>query len=186
MSLMNNDAAFPYVDIDAIYLKCGTNQRLKEIYRMLINQLYSECDQVVCPITGDDATNRHFTYSAFAVNAESYQASYHDEVYSWHVGPTGITVPYGNALSFHICSSDWLAKVSRSLRCIWHAARLIPNDDKYHRTFVNISIPWLAVDKPIDTVSDQELIDYAEIVLSSISGQVWVKNKQIISLPAYQ
>lgn len=180
MTLVNTDYRFPYCDINTVYLKCGRNTVLKQRYLDLINQLYPECADVVYPVTGDDIVNQHFTFGVFSVAAESYAGTYYDEVYAWHVNHTSVIVPYGNAFSITKYSDNWLAMAARTLRSVWHGARVIPNDDPYHRTFINLSIPWLPLDKTDISCTDDELTDYCEIVLASASAQIWVGNKRII------
>lgn len=181
MTCVNTDYNFPYCDINTVYLKCGTNEVLKQRYADLIRQIYPECAEVIYPITGDDITNRHFTYGVCSVHAESYAATFHDEVYAWHVNHTSIIVPYGSVFAMQVYSDNWLAKTARALRSVWHGARLIANDDPFHRNFVNISIPWLPLDKAFNDCSNEEITDYCELVLAAASAQIWVANKRIIT-----
>lgn len=181
MSLINSNTNFPYYNIDTIYLKCGTDERLRNVYFEMINQCYPECSCVVYPVIKDEITNAHFTFGVSTVHADSYAGSFYDETYPWHFNAVAIIVPYGNLFTWQVTGTNWLAKTASSLRCIWHAARILPNDDPNFCKQTNIGIPWLPRDKKSKDCTDLELADYADVVLSSISSQIWISDKRIIT-----
>lgn len=185
MSLVNKQVdahnRFPYYNLDTIYLKCGTDERLRNVYFNMINQCYPECSCVVYPVIRDDITNAHFTFGVSAVHADSYAGSFQGETYPWHFNAVAIIVPYGNQFIWPITGTNWLAKTASTLRCIWHAARILPNDSPQLPKFTNIGIPWLPLDKKAADCTDTELADYVDIVLSSISGQIWISDRRIIT-----
>lgn len=180
MSLANDEYHFPYMNVDSVYLKCIQDERLRTRYQDLIKYIYPECYEVIYPVVGDEVVTRHFTYGVTVVSAMSYVNSYADEVYAWHINPTSIIVPYGNLMTIPVKGTDWRVCVARTMRSIWHAVRTIPNDDPYHRQHVNISIPWVRLDKKSSECTDAEISDYCEIVLASASSQIWIKNKRIM------
>ena len=182
MSLLSTDVKFPYCDIFAVYLKCGTSQRLQMMFNKVMLLLYPECTDVVCPIYKDDIVNSHFTYGIAVTNATSFYGTFSNrEVYPWHVNAIAVCVPYGNIDEWATCSENWLAQTARTLRSMWHGVRLIPNDEPMLRKYINIGIPWIPLDKSPEDCSDEELADYAEIVLASVSSQIWVKDKLVIT-----
>lgn len=182
MSLLNPDAKFPYCDIFAVYLKCGTSQRLQIMFRQIMLGLYPECTDVVVPIYKDDITNSHFTYGISVIGARSFYGTFsRREVYPWQVNAICVNVPYGNIDEWAYCSESWLGMTARTLRAMWHGVRLIPNDTPMLRKSINIGIPWIPLDKSPEDCSDEELADYTEIVLASVSSQIWVKDKLVIT-----
>ena len=179
---LRNDVKFPYCDIYGVYIKCAKNEHLRRIFRHLIKMIYPECIDAVYPITSDEITNRHFTFAVNVLTARSFYDNFAEgEVYPWHVNAISVQVPYGNIDDWYMCSTDWRAQLARTLRCVWHGFRLIPNQTPTQRTYVNVGLPWILLDKEPEDMTDQELYDYAEIILSSISGQIWVQDKKIIT-----
>lgn len=181
MSMLKDDVRFPNCDILAIYLKCGKYEKLRKIFHHLLHLFYTEGLEVVWPIENDEPTNLHFTYSVNILPAESFYGNFASgEVYPWHVNPIAIQVPYGNIFIWDHVSTDWRGWLARTMRCIWHAARLLPNDEPFNRKWVNLAIPWVLLDHDPAKMTDAELYDYAEIVLSSVCSQIWVRNKRVI------
>lgn len=165
---------FPYSDIYSIYLKCGKDERLKNIFFRIMNLIYPECVDFILPIDNDGILNQRFTYGVQVLTNESFQSAYSkDEVYPWHLNPVAIIVPYGNHPYWPVASTDWRVHVARTLRCVMHAARIIPNDTPMLRQSVNLAIPWIPIGKKPSDYTDVELYDYAEIVLSVVSGYVF-------------
>lgn len=182
MSLLKPDVWFPYCDIHTVYLKCDRNEQLKQIFLKMIKMIYFDCIDAVYPITRDDIQNGHMTYGISVVTSEHFYRTFaQNEVYPWHINPIAITVPYGNILEWDKKSNNWLAMTARTLRSAWHGMRLIPNDTPELRKYVNVGIPWIPRDRKPEECTEQELYDYAEIILSNISPQIWVQDRQIIT-----
>lgn len=181
MSDASHPKKFPYVDIYTVYLKCGNSKRLLNIFKQLIALIYHECSDVVYPIPDNSIMDRHFTYGVFVQNAKAfYNNQSRQEIYPWTVTPISVMVPYGNIDEWPIASDNWLVHVARTVRCIWHGARLIENDTPDMRKLVNLAIPWIPLDRLPDDCSDYELFDYAETILSAVSPLIWVGNKKFI------
>lgn len=182
MSLLRTDVKFPYCDINGIYLKCGNNERLKQLFMHMTRMLYPECTDVVYPVNGDEIVTNHFTYNVSIVQAETFYATMGAfDVFPWRVNAITVQVPYGNIPEWGHRTGNWLSLTTRALRALWHGIRLIPNDTPNFRTRINLGIPWIPLDKSVDDCLDNELYDYIEIVLSSISAQVWVNDRKILT-----
>lgn len=179
---LQKNVRFPYCDIYSIYVKCGMNEHLKRLFKHLIKMIYPECIEVVYPITSDEITNQHATFAVNVLHAKTFYDNFAEgETYPWHVNAIAVQVPYGNIDDWYKCSSDWRAWLARTLRCVWHGFRLIPNYYPDQRTYINVGLPWILLDKLPENMTDDELCDYAEIILSSISAQIWVKDRQVIT-----
>lgn len=187
MSQLKSDVRFPYCDIHSLYLKCGRDQRVKKTFLEMIQLIYTECIDVVWPIVDDEPTNRYFTYGINVLHARTYYDNFGSgEIYPWHVNPIAVQVPYGNIREWYLHSTDWRVCLSRTMRSIWHGIRLIPNHDPMTRTYINVGIPWILLDNTPADLTDQELVDYAEIILGSIGPQIWVRDKRVISPAAHR
>ena len=183
MSLLSPDVRFPYCNIHTVYLKCGNSTRLKQAFYNLIPLLYAEAIDVVTPVTGDRIVNAHYTFGVQVMQARAFYENFAtDECYPWHVNEIAIQVPYGNMDEWSERSTNWLSKTARTLKNIWHAARLIPNRIATQRAYINLGIPFIpATEVKVDDLTDQELYDYCEIVLSSVSTQVWVMDRKVFT-----
>ena len=181
-ALLNPKDRFPYCNIFTVYLKCGQSERLRQKFRNVLPLIYPECIDAIYPVTKDYITDAHFTYNIQVLKAEAFYRNYCQqyEVYPWHVNEVGIIVPYGNIDDWGTRSLRPIVHVARTMKNIWHASRLIKNRTPTQRSYINLGIPWLRLECRPDDLTDQELYDYCEVVLSSCSAQLWVMDRQVI------
>lgn len=180
--LLDKNVKFPYCDIYTIYLKCGQHKKLRDLFLHQISQIYTECIDVIYPVLDNYIPNQHSTWGINILDAVTYYNNFgNNEVYPWHVNPIAVQVPYGNIDAWQYNSTDWRVHMTRTLRSMWHGIRLIPNDLETQRKPINIQIPWILLDKDPGDLTDYELYDYVELLLSSIGPHIWVQDRRIIT-----